>query len=54
MVGCLSELDAETFYKHQRSIADAWGILLPSWDDLSFHDKLEWEHKLVEQEARDS
>ena len=49
-----SELDAEYFYNCQRSIAETWGIVLPSWDKLSFHEKLEWEARLIEQEARDS
>lgn len=49
-----SETDAETFYSNQRSVASIWGIVLPSWDDLSFHERLEWEDKLNEQEARDS
>lgn len=46
-------MDAETFYKHQRSIAEAWGIVLPSWELLSWEEQLSWEDKLNEQEARD-
>lgn len=46
--------DAEYFYNCQRSIAETWGIVLPSWDELSFHERLEWEARLIEQEARDS
>jgi hypothetical protein len=53
LVASVSDIDAETFYIHQRSIGTAWGVELPAWDDLSWADKLEWETKLNEQEARD-
>jgi hypothetical protein len=49
----VSDIDAETFYKSQRSIGTVWGVELPAWDDLSWAEKLEWEDKLNEQEARD-
>ena len=50
----MSEIDAETFYKHQRSIGTVWGVALPPWEDLSWEERLEWEQRLIEQEARDS
>lgn len=49
-----SDIDAETFYNHQRSIGTVWGIDLPPWEELSWDERLEWEHRLNEQEARDS
>jgi hypothetical protein len=49
-----SEIDAETFYMHQRSIADAWGIALPPWEELSWEERIEWDDKLLEQEGRDT
>jgi hypothetical protein len=45
--------DAETFYNHQRSIALAWGILLPSWGLLSWEEQMTWEDNLNEQLSRD-
>jgi hypothetical protein len=45
--------DAETFYAHQRSIGTVWGVLLPSWDELSWDDRVDWENKYAEQMTRD-
>jgi hypothetical protein len=45
--------DAERFYETQRGLADTWGIVLPSWDELSWDNKVSWENKLAEQIQRD-
>jgi hypothetical protein len=45
--------DAEEFYNHQRSIGTVWGVVLPSWDQLSLEQKFEWEARLNEQINRD-
>ncbi len=45
--------DAENFYDHQRSIGTAYGILLPSWDQLCWAERSAWEDRLNEQIQRD-
>lgn len=50
----LSDIDAETFYMHQRAIAEIWGYYLLPWEELSWEDRLAWEDKLNEQRRRDT
>lgn len=45
--------DARTYYEHQQSIATVWGIVLPSWDELSWEEKMTWEDRNIEQMTRD-
>lgn len=45
--------DAEEFYNAQRSIGQVWGVVLPSWDELSWDEKIEQEKKFHEQLQRD-
>lgn len=45
--------DAREYYDQQRSIGTIWGVVLPSWDELTWDEKIDWENKLNEQLSRD-
>jgi hypothetical protein len=45
--------DARSYYEHQQSIGTVWGVVLPSWDSLSWEDQIAWEERYVEQMTRD-
>lgn len=42
------------FYEHQRAIGTIWGVVLPSWESLSWDEKIEWQEREAEQLRRDS
>lgn len=45
--------DARTYYDHQRSIGTVWGVVLPSWDELPWEERIAWEDRYAEQIIRD-
>lgn len=48
-------MDSETrnFYEHQRSIGSVWGVVLPSWEELSWEERITWQDQFAEQTNRD-
>lgn len=49
----LASKSAQEFYEHQRAIGEVWGVVLVSWDLLSWEEQLSWEERLNEQIIRD-
>lgn len=41
------------YYDHQRSIGMVWGVVLPSWEELTWDEMIGWEEKFTEQMMKD-